>query len=106
MAYKRMPRPTMTIGERWCNSFLVHYPVSVSYNGGITIDGKWYEGFKVPSPKVPKGFKLVGIGCGHQLNARPPYATMYLEPKDDKTVLKRDLKVKKEKKKNKSFLRD
>jgi hypothetical protein len=94
MAYKRMPRATLSIGERWCNSFLVTYPVSYRYNGGIIVDGKWYEGYKVPSPKVPKGFTLRGIGCGLQLNVHPPYATAYLKPDDDKKINKIDLYAK------------
>lgn len=85
----------LIIGKRWCNSFLVKYPVSYTYNGGCIIKGKWYKGVKVPNPKVPKGFKLVGIGIGSQLNAFPPYATMYLEPTDnpDRKVSKTELKA-------------
>ena len=72
----------------------VTFPVSIAYNGGIilTPDGKmdfncknpkskWYNGYKVPSPKVPKGYELVNIGVGCQLNAHPPYATMVLRKK-------------------------
>ena len=67
--------------------------VSYTYNGGIIIDGKLYQGFEVPQPKVPKGFKLVGIGCGFQLNARPPYATAFIKPDDDRKVSKRELQA-------------
>ena len=91
--YKVIPEAKLSIGERWCNSFLVHYPISQTYNGGIVIDNKWYKGFKVAKPKVPRGFKLVGIGIGSQLNARPPMATMYLEPKDDHKVTRKELKA-------------
>jgi hypothetical protein len=91
--YKRIPRPKLNIGERWCDSFLVTYPVSYRYNGGITVGNRWYEGYTVPSPKVPKGFKLTSIGRGLQLNARPPCATSYLEPIDsDRKVTRKELK--------------
>ena len=80
MAYKTMPKPGLTIAEKWCNGFLVTYPVSYRYNGGIIYKDKLYEGFTVPNPDVPKGYKLTPIYCGLQLNARPPYATNYLEP--------------------------
>ena len=77
----KCPRPTLTMGEKWCDSRLVTYPVSYEYNGGIVLDDEWYDGFEVPSPIVPAGFELVGIGIGLQLNAQPPYATAYLKPK-------------------------
>ena len=83
----------LTVSEKWCDSFLVTYPVSYRYNGGIIIDGQCYEGFKVAKPKVPKGFKLTSIACGLQLNARPPFATRYLEPKDGRKVTKKELKA-------------
>ncbi len=67
-------------GERWCDKNLVTYPVSYQYNGRIVLDGKWYAGYEVPDPIVPKGFELVGIGCGLELNAHPPLATRYLKP--------------------------
>ena len=69
----------------------VTYPVSCRYNGGIILspDGKmdfgcknpkskWYAGFEVPKPKVPKGYHLESIGVGLELNATPPRATMLL----------------------------
>jgi hypothetical protein len=89
---KRQPRPTLNIGERWCESFLVTFPVTYRYNGLVEVDGKLHSGFKVPAPKVPKGFKLVTIGCGLQLNARPPHATVYLKPLDGNKVTKKELK--------------
>jgi len=58
--------------EKWCDGWLVEYPVSYDFNGGPS--------YHVPPPIVPEGFELVGIGCGLQLNARPPLATMYLKP--------------------------
>jgi hypothetical protein len=70
----------LTVSKPWCHSFLVTFPVSYRYNGGIVIDDEWYAGYEVPPPVVPAGFELVGIGCGLQLNARPPYATQYLRP--------------------------
>lgn len=57
----------------------VTYPVSCTYNGGIIIDNEWYDGYSVPAPIVPKGYKLTGLGVGLQLNARPPLATALLE---------------------------
>jgi hypothetical protein len=56
------------------------YAVSYKYNGGTVIDGKWYEGYEVPPPILPTGYKLVGIGVGLQLNASPPLATARLKP--------------------------
>lgn len=93
MAYKKLDKPKLHIGERWCKSFLVTYPVSYRYNGGTIVDGEWYEGYEVPPPDVPKGFSLVGIGCGLQLNAHPPYATAYLKPDEDRKILKKELKA-------------
>ena len=72
--FKKMPKAKLTVTEKWCNSFLVTFPVSYRYNGGIVIGNKWYEGFEVPRPKVPKGFELYSIGVGLQLNAQPHYA--------------------------------
>lgn len=92
----------LTYKEKWCDSCLVTFPVSYEYNGGIVLDkdgcmtfdeGTWYKGYKVPSPKVPKGFKLRSIACGLQLNAHPPYATMYLEPLDGRKVSAKELKT-------------
>lgn len=60
----------------------VTYAVSYTYNGGIVIDDKWYEGYEVPAPYILPGFGIVGIGVGLQLNARPPYATGVLKPVD------------------------
>jgi hypothetical protein len=56
----------------------VTFPVSYEYNGGIVIKGKWYKGYEVPPPTIPKGYKLESIAVGLQLNSRPPYATMAL----------------------------
>jgi hypothetical protein len=58
------------------------YAVSYEYNGGIVIADKWYKGYEVPPPYLPVGYKLVGIGVGLQLNARPPLATARLKPID------------------------
>lgn len=84
---KKMPQPVIPAerqrgDEKWCYGWLVTFPVSIRYNGGITIDGEWYDGYEVPEPKVPEGFELISIACGLQLNAHPPYATMYLKPKE------------------------
>ncbi len=62
-------------------SIEVTYSVSITYNGGtIGPDGEHYAGFSVPPPILPEGYVLVGIGVGHQLNARPPYATEVMTP--------------------------
>ena len=58
----------------------VTYPVSYRYNGGIVIKDQWYAGYEVPPPEIPQGWQLADIGVGLQLNAKPPYATMRLEP--------------------------
>jgi len=87
--FKAVPKPKLTIGEKWADGFLVSFPVSYEYNGLIEVDNKLYRGFRVPKPFVPKGFKLVNIGIGLQLNARPPVATRYLKKRE---VTKRELK--------------
>lgn len=56
----------------------VKYPVSYNYNGGIIINGKWYDGYIVGQPLVPKGLELQSIGVGLMLNAMPPLATAVL----------------------------
>jgi hypothetical protein len=75
----------------------VCYPVSCRYNGGTTLTPKgifdpdcrnpktkWYAGYEVPAPKVPKGYELTSIHCGLQYNCHPPYATMVLRKKEVK----------------------
>jgi hypothetical protein len=59
----------------------VTYRVSYDYNGGTIIDGKWYRGIIVNEPIIPAGYELVSIAVGLQLNAIPPFATMYLRRK-------------------------
>lgn len=79
---KKYPRSVITEktkGEKWGKGKLVTFSVSQVYNGGITIDGEWYNGVSVPPPKIPKGYKLIGIGIGYQLNCVPPYATQLLQ---------------------------
>lgn len=61
----------------------VTYPVSYTYNGGIGIDGTWYEGYEVPAPILNVDHAIVGIGVGYELNARPPLATGVLKLKSD-----------------------
>lgn len=70
------------VGEKWCNSYLIQYLVSYDYNGGTVIKDQWYKGYVVPEPQLKEGYKLQGIGCGLQLNARPPYATAMLVADD------------------------
>lgn len=96
----KYPRPGLCMSKKEQRRFdktgvaEVTYPVSCRYNGGIILTpkgqmdincrdpkSKWYEGFTVPSPIVPKGCELVSIGVGLQLNAHPPYATMVLRKK-------------------------
>lgn len=93
MSYKRITKCELTFDERWCNSCLVKYPVSYKYNGGVVYNDRWYEGFKVSAPKVPKGFKLVGMGIGLELNARPPLATAYLQALDGRKRTPKQLKT-------------
>jgi hypothetical protein len=84
---KRLPRPKLIPASsadrakaKRGEAHEVVFPVSYEYNGGITIDGKWHNGYQVPRPVVPAGWRLIGIGVGLQLNAQPPFATMRLEP--------------------------
>ena len=58
---------------------IVRFPVSYTYNGGIIVNDKWYKGYDVPSPLIPEGYELVSMAMALQLNAHPPYATMYLK---------------------------
>lgn len=64
----------------------VTFPVSYDYNGGIIVNGKWFKGYKVGNPIIPSGYKLVTLGIGLQLNARPPLATMFLEKTGTKST--------------------
>lgn len=93
MAYKQITECPLIIGEKWCDSFLVIFPVSYRYNGGIVIGDEWYDGYEVVKPEVPAGFELVSIGCGLQLNAHPPYATRYLKPLDGKKKSRSEVKA-------------
>ena len=75
--------------------YLMAYIAAIGGQGGwpltvfLTPDGKqdfscknpkskWYAGFEVPKPKIPKGCHLESLGVGLQLNATPPFATMLL----------------------------
>jgi hypothetical protein len=58
----------------------VTYLVGYEYNGGTTFGDRWARGYKVPPPVVPKGWRLVNIGVGLQLNCHPPYATVACVP--------------------------
>jgi len=60
------------------NDVLVKIHHSINYNGGTVVDGKWYAGYEVDRPIVPKGYELFSIGEGSQLNAHPPYTMMIL----------------------------
>jgi hypothetical protein len=59
----------------------VTYSVSQRYKGGRVIEGKWYDGFKVPAPLMNPDCAIISIAVGLQLNARPPYATCLMVPK-------------------------
>lgn len=79
--YIHVPRPrlTATSGKsRGKGIREVTYPVSYTYNGGVVVQGEWYAGYQVLDPIIPEGARLVSIGVGLQLNARPPYATQLL----------------------------
>jgi hypothetical protein len=87
MSFFKMPQPDLipetTKDKRLASNGKTHnvtYPVSYRYNGGIIIGDKWFNGYKIPQPKIPKGWKLVNIGCGLQLNSRPPFAINVLQP--------------------------
>lgn len=60
----------------------VTYAVSYDYNGGTVIDGKWYVGYEVDPPIVPKGYVLKSLGVGLECNCRPPRATAVLMPEN------------------------
>ena len=81
----KCPQPVIRKNERgrekWLDGVLVMYPTSITYNGGTVIDGEWYSGYEVPQPKIPKGYELVSIYCGDQLNNHPPLATRLLRKK-------------------------
>lgn len=89
--YKRFEvgKCELKLGNKWGGGFMVHYPVSYTYNGLVTVKGKLYSGFKVPNPKVPDGFTLESAYCGLELNAQPPMATGVLYPIDEKRKVKK-----------------
>ena len=93
MSYYKIDKCKLEYAEKWCLGCLVRFPVSYTYNGGVTVDGEWYEGFKVAPPVVPPGFELVSIGIGYQLNARPPVATQYLCPLDGRQRTVKQMKA-------------
>lgn len=72
--------PDLTSKAKPGESVRITYPVSISYNGGTVIEDKWYAGYKVPAPIVPRGYELRDIGCGLELNSHPPLATADLCP--------------------------
>lgn len=75
----KVAAPDLTSKAKPGERVMVTYPVSITYNGGAVINGQWYSGYEVPPPIVPRGYKLVGLGVGLQMNAHPPYATAMLE---------------------------
>ena len=91
--FKKINTCKLNISKSWGNSFLVTYPVSYRYNGGTIIEDEHYEGYEVVKPSTPKGYELVSIGCGLQLNAHPPYATSYLRPLDGKKKSKQEVQA-------------
>lgn len=60
----------------------VRYSVSITYNGGTIIDGKWYQGYEVPPPILADGVKIEDPGFGLCLNSHPPQKTVYLVKED------------------------
>jgi len=65
--------------------------VSNQYNGGIIVNDRWVAGIEVPAACAPTGFMLDGsIGCGLQLNSRPPLATRILRAIKEIKPLKKD----------------
>lgn len=75
------PPPDFRGKEKRGTRVKVRAPHSVNYNGGTIVSGKWYAGYHVPDPILPEGYELVGDGSGSQLNAHPPYRTMWLQEK-------------------------
>jgi hypothetical protein len=75
---KRLPGTDLRGKEKLNASVEVKVDCSYLYNGGITIGDDWYPGFEVDPPIIPRGYELVGMGVGAQLNARPPYSTLCL----------------------------
>ena len=60
----------------------VYVKKSYLYNGGAIINNEWYPGYEVGDPIVPDTHELVyDIGCGWEMNARPPVAVAVLRPK-------------------------
>lgn len=82
-----LPEAPLTLSRKGAvgDSYEVIFPVSTEYNGGVCYEGKWYRGFRVPKPELPEGYELISMGVGHQMNSRPPYATMLLRRKKDET---------------------
>lgn len=81
MSYFKCEAPDYTHKAKPGKRIKVDLPISVSYNGGTVIDGKWYAGYEVPKPIVPDGYELVSSYSGAQYNAHPPTLEMYLQPK-------------------------
>jgi hypothetical protein len=82
MAYYKVPFTGFTSKKKAKypeGAFIVTYPVSYRYNGGIVIGDEWYDGYEVDAPVVPEGWELKGMAVGLNLNARPPQATMLLK---------------------------
>lgn len=82
--YFKLPAPIVEFkGPKWGKGKIVTYPVSYRYNGGTIINDEWYDGYEVPPPIVPEGFRLINIAIGLQLNAHPPYASMLMQKEED-----------------------
>jgi hypothetical protein len=90
---KRVKECPVYVGEKWCDGYLITFPVSYRYNGGISVNNRHYEGFTVKNPKIPKGFETKSICCGLQLNAKPPLATRMILRKDGKKFTKNELEA-------------
>jgi len=65
-------------GEKWGKGKLIGVPSTTRYNGGITINDKWYKGIKVLPYTVEKGFRVTSIYACNS-NARPSENTFLIE---------------------------
>ena len=63
----------IVIGEKWCDCYLVHVPVTTHYNGSPLV-------YVDPPVKPPSGYKFQDIHVGLELNCKPALATYYLKP--------------------------
>lgn len=65
----------------------VFLPISIRYNGGTVVNGKWCKGFDIPKPKLPKGYRLYS-SWGAYLNCHPPVMEYHVYKIDKPTKTK------------------